>query len=78
MGDLFTTWFGPNGPVIHKPQSLKELLDYEWFVYMRCKTTHNSATLLVILINVLPEDGPFGPKHFVNKSPIHIINNPYL
>lgn len=47
-------------------------------MYVRCKTTRNSATLLVILINVLPKDGPLGPKHVVNKSPIHKINNPYL
>jgi len=31
--------------------------------------------LLVVLIYVLPEDGPFEPKH-VNKSPVHIIENP--
>ena len=33
---------------------------------MRYKTTRNPATVLVILINVLPKDGPLGPKHFVN------------
>jgi hypothetical protein len=45
---------------------------------MRCKTTRNSATILVILINVLLKDGQLGPKHIVNKSPLHKINNPYL
>jgi len=30
----------------------------------------------IVLVYILPEDGPFGPKHVVNKSPIFIINNP--
>jgi hypothetical protein len=62
MGDKYTTRFGPRGPVIHKSQSLKELLG-EWFVY-EIKTTLNSVTLSVLLINVLAKDGLFGPKHF--------------
>jgi hypothetical protein len=28
-------------------------------------------------VNVLLEDGPFGPKHVVNEFPLYIINNPY-
>jgi hypothetical protein len=60
MGDLFKTWIVQTDhlQVIHISKSLKQLLDYEWFVYKRCKPAHNSAKLSIILINVLTEDGP--------------------
>ena len=85
-GDLFTTWFAPNGrfsgntyiKITKRVTGLLEVCIYEWTVYVRCKPTRNSAMLLVILINVLPKDGPLGPKHIVNKSHIHKINKPYL
>jgi len=44
--------------------------------YLNHCATAVPQILLVVLIYVLPEDGPFGSKHVVNKSPLYIIKNP--
>jgi len=86
MGDLFTTCFGPNGPslgntlikITKRVAVLQVVLHLMYTIHSCIQTPHNPVSLLVILIYLLPEDGPFGGNHVVNISPIYILKNRWM
>jgi hypothetical protein len=73
---IFSTQFTILTTSIHTPIALQyKLINCKNEIPLVQKPLIIHKLFLVILIYVLLEDGPFGLKHTVYKSPTYIINN---